>query len=673
MNDLLLLNGINSDLLTPDHSSYLYPQATLGSEWLETNDSGGYASSTVMNCHTRKYHGLLVANLAQPAGRYVMLSKFEDSLCLGQDEHFFSCHQYPNFFFPPVRHCLSKFSLDPTPQFTYQINGIIIRKTLMLMRDENCVLIRYDLENATSDLLLRLKPFLAFRNFHGLAKQDERFSAVATSLKNGFQITPYQEMPTLFIRTNVISQFSSVPNWYNNFEYQAERERGYGWREDLFMPGVLEVSVPKGQSVIVAASLTEKPLQLKKKWTAELLRRSRRQEQETAIAAGFPPEDRAHVRQLLKAGRQFLIASPVGGPAMIAGYHWFEVWGRDTLISLPGLTFCSGRAQEGIDILASLGQHERDGLLPNFLAPDGKNHAYNSVDASLWFFWAVQQQLKYTGDLHNIEQTLWPVMQKIIKKFMSGTVYNIYMAGDGLLHSGDAVTHLTWMDAKIGGRPVTPRGGFAVEINALWFNALCFAGELAAAFGQEALFPADLPERIRLAFQNIFWVADGTYLGDVYGGGVLDHAVRPNQIFALSLPFSPVTDSQAAGVLNNVRENLLTPCGLRTLAPGDPAYRGRYDGNPAQRDGAYHQGTVWPWLLGAFGEATLKYAQDKATAKVFLQEHLRGFLSRHLGEAGLGTISEIFDGDAPHAPRGCIAQAWSVGEIMRLYRLLQDA
>jgi len=662
-------------------SACLYPRAALGWEWLEANGCGGYASSTVMNCHTRKYHGLLVANLAQPAGRYVMLSKFEDSLSLGPEEHFFSCHQYPDFFFPPVRHCLSQFSLDPAPRFTYeigrQIDGqpgkIIICKTIMLMQGENCVLIKYDFENAPDNMVLRLKPFLAFRNFHGLAKQNGRFAAVTAPLNNGFLVTPYPEMPTLFIRANVNAQFSPGSHWYNNFEYPAERERGYGWQEDLVMPGVLEIAVQNGQSVIVAASLQEKPLELQKKWTSELRRRSRSQEQEQALAAGFPPEDRDPVRQLLKAGRQFLITSPAGRPAIIAGYHWFDAWGRDTLIALPGLTFCSGREQEGMDILTSLGQHERDGLLPNFFAPDEKNHAYNSVDASLWLFWSVQQQLKFTGDPGRIEHTLWPVMQRIIKKFLSGTVYNIYMADNGLLHAGDAVTHLTWMDAKIGGRPVTPRGGFAVEINALWFNALCFAGELAAAFNQEALFPAGLPERIRLAFQDVFWIADGSYLGDVYAEGVLDHAIRPNQIFALSLPFSPVTPAQAAGVLQVVREHLLTPCGLRTLAAGDPAYRGRYEGDPAQRDGAYHQGTVWPWLLGAFGEAMLKYARDKEEAKVFLRKHLRNFLGRHLPVAGLGTVSEIFDGDPPHDPRGCVAQAWSVGEIIRLYTLLQES
>jgi predicted glycogen debranching enzyme len=662
--------------LKMDDRSCLYPREALGQEWLEVNGCGGYASSTVLNCHTRKYHGLLVANLAQPAGRQVMLSKFEDSLCLGAEEHFFSCHQYPGFFFPALQHCLSTFSIAPAPRFTYHIDGtadaIVIHKTIMLMASENCVLIRYDFENAPAEMLLRLKPFLAFRDFHHLAKQNDRFAA-ATPEKNGFVITPYPEMPPLWMRTNVNSRFSPAPHWYNNFEYSAERERGYGWQEDLFLPGVLEVAVRNGQSIIVAAALQEKPLQLQKKWTSELQRRSRNQDQDAAIAESFPSGDQNHIRQLLQAGRQFLIASPAGRPAIIAGYHWFEVWGRDTLISLPGLTFCSGRTQDGINILASLGQHEKDGLLPNFFAPDELNHAYNTVDASLWFFWAVQQQLKYAGDPDSIRHTLWPVMKSIIRKFIAGTIYNIYMAENGLLHAGDAVTHLTWMDARVGGRPVTPRGGFAVEINALWYNALCCAGELAASFGEETIFPADLPERVRLAFQDTFWIAEGAYLGDVYAKDVLDHAVRPNQIFALSLPFSPVTATQAAGVLKIVQEKLLTPCGLRTLAPDDPSYQGRCEGTTVQRDSAYHQGTVWPWLLGAFGEATLKYAADKKKSEAFLQEYLRNFLRRHLLEAGLGSISEIFDGDPPHTPRGCIAQAWSVGEIMRLSRLLQDS
>ena len=655
-----------------EDESCLPPLEAMEWEWLDVDGSGGYASSSVTNCHTRKYHGLLTANLAHPAGRHVLLSKFEDSLCLGEEEYFFSCHQYPNFLFPPRPPCLTKFSLAPAPQFTYRIDGLIVHKTIMLLPAGDGLLIRYDFEHAPESLLLRLKPFLAFRGFHALTKENPFLDTRTEPLKSGFLIQPYRDMPSLYIRTDINSGFFPSPRWYYNFEYRGEQERGYDCHEDLFLPGMLEAPIKKGRSALIAVSIKRKPLELGKKWTAELQRRSRLESEVEETAGSIPPPDRDLFRQLLQAGRQFLIRSNTGRPAIIAGYHWFDDWGRDTLISLPGLTFCSGLGQWGLEILDSLGRHEKDGLLPNFFSPDEQHNAYNTVDASLWYFWAVQQMLKYTGNMQEVQRSMWPVMKNIIRQFMAGTVYNIHMAENGLLHAGDGSTHLTWMDAMVAGRPVTPRGGFAVEINALWFNALCFAGELARTFG-ETLFPPDLPERLRTAFQDTFWIADGSYLGDVYADGVLDHAIRPNQVFALSLPFSPLTDFQAGGVLNCLREHLLTPCGLRTLAPSDPAYRGRYRGDSAQRDSAYHQGTVWPWLLGAFGEACLKQAKDKQETRLLLLEHLRDFLRQHLWTAGLGSISEIFDGDPPHRPGGCIAQAWSVGEIIRLYRLLYES
>lgn len=490
-------------------------------------------------------------------------------------------------------------------------------------------------------------------------------------MKNGFEIQPYPEMPPLFITASREAKFFPAPHWYLNFEYGQERARGYDWREDLFHPGIIEIPIKKGEAMLVAASLRTSPTGLERKWGKENRRRLALREKDDFITVRFAEEDRENLRQLLRAARQFLIRTTTGRPAVIAGYHWFGDWGRDTLISLPGLTFCCGQEEVGMAILASLGRHEKDGLLPNYFAPDDEDNAYNSVDASLWYFWAVQQMLKYGGTWKKVKQDLWPVMKNIIKKFMSGTIYGIYMEDNGLLHSGDEGTPLTWMDAQVGGRPVTPRGGIAVEINALWYNALCFAGELARASG-EVLFPPDLPDRVKYAFRETFWIAEGAYLGDVYAGGVLDSALRPNQIFALSLPFSPLTPTQATGVLKRVREDLLTPCGLRTLAPGDKAYRERCEGDQDQRDSAYHQGTVWPWLLAAFGEASLRFAEDREEARLFLLNHVRTFLRQHLGTAGLGTVSEIFDGDPPHAPRGCISQAWSVGEMIRLNFLLQE-
>ena len=661
-------------MLDFDHEEFscLYPQHALSLEWLETNGQGGYASSTIMNCHTRKYHGLLVANLEKPAGRHVMLSKFEDSLVLGKEEHFLSCHQYPGLFFPQPRHCLSAFENDPAPSFLYRVADMVIRKTFMLLDNEDTLLVRYTLENAPAPLLLRLRPFLAFRGFHCLTKKNPLFSGRTSDLKNGFQIQPYQDMPALSITAQRKAKFYPAPNWYLNFEYAAELARGYDWREDLFNPGILEIPLKQGESAIIAASLRIPKANLTQRWKAEHGRRLTVIEKDAALLIGFAAADQKNLRQLLQAGRQFVIRTKAGTPAIIAGYHWFGAWGRDTLIALPGLTFCSGRRQEGMAIMAALGRQEKEGLLPNFFGNDEHDPAYNTVDASLWYFWAAQQQLKHTGDLAEVKQSLWPVMKKIIRKFMSGALYNIHMADNGLLHAGSAGTHLTWMDACVGGKPVTPRSGFAVEVNALWYNALCFAGELGRAFGEEDLFPATLPDQVRQSFREIFWIAEGAYLGDAYKDGSLDRAIRPNQIFALSLPFSPLTPAQAGGVLKCLRENLLTPCGLRTLAPGDKAYRGRCEGDPAQRDSAYHQGTVWPWLLGAFGEACLRFAEDQEATRHFLLEYLRTLLPRHLQEAGLGTLSEIFDGDTPHVPRGCIAQAWSVGELIRLYFLLRE-
>ncbi len=652
--------------------SCLYPQTALHLEWLETNGRGGYASSSLLHCHTRKYHGLLVANLLEPAGRHVLLSKFEDSLSLGEEEHFLSCHQYPGLFFPQAGHCLRTFAQAPAPCFTYRLGNLTVRKTILMLEEEGTVLFRYDLEDGPDELLLRLRPFFAFRGFHGTAKKNPFFAEGTVSIKDGFKIQPYPHMPALFLSAGTLATFSPGPHWYYNFEYPVERERGYDWQEDLFSPGTLEIPIKYGQSTVIAASLHRSAESPGRQWAEEERRRTAWMEEEERLAAPLAEEDRELFRQLLRAGRQFLITTSDGRPAIIAGYHWFDEWGRDALISLPGLTFCSGQADKGFAILETLGKQEKDGIIPNYFSPDGKNNAYNSVDASLWYFWAVQQLLKYTGDLQSIERTLWPVMKKIIKNFMTGTLFDIRMAASGLLQAGHAGTHITWMDAVVGGLPVTPRGGFPVEINALWYNALCFARELAERFGESPPCSEELLQGLPGAFQEMFWIEEGAYLGDVCFQGSLDRSIRPNQLLALSLPFSPLTAAQAAGVVQNVQEHLLTPCGLRTLAPQDRHYRGRYEGNTEKRDSAYHQGTVWPWLLGPFGEAYLQVQEDKQAAKAFLLGHLRTFLGQHLREAGVGCVSEIFDGDPPHTPRGCIAQAWSTGELIRLYRLLQD-
>ena len=689
------------------------PGASLRHEWLETNGLGGYASSTILNCHTRKYHALLAASLADPPGRFVLLSKFEDSILVSGQEHFLSTHQYPGLLYPPVPPALAKFRLDAGPDFLYRFGEFAVRKRILMARGENTTLIRYTLEEGKGPALLHLKPLLAFREFHCVRRKDPWFETPASPLPNGFSIRPYEGLPRLFIQTSRPSSFLPGSDWYYNFEYAREIERGYDrdGHEDLFCPGVVEVSLDPGESVIVSASTREQKGLSIRTWNRQTA--LRRSDDKTAKAAAAECRDTKHARTLaalVKSGQRFLIRTPAGRPTLIAGYPWFDDWSRDTLISLPGLTFCSGRTADGVAILKSIGEHERDGLLPNFFAADPRHNAYNSVDASLWYFWAAQQMLIQTNDSAAIRDVCWPVMKRILARYMAGAPHGIFMNEDGLLHAGSAHTQLTWMDATVRGTPVTPRHGYAVEINALWYNALCFAGQLAKEFGDDLGWKPHLVETTRAAFTRTFWLEEEGFLADVCsdsatdihhltmvstcstggadalprpagaGSGAapsacrdhsasIDKSVRPNQILAVSLPFSPLNAAQGERVVATVRRELLTPYGLRTLSPRSPAYRGRYEGDQAARDAAYHQGTVWPWLLGHFGEASFRVAADRAGAARSLFATLAPLLDYSLHGAGLNNVPEIFDGDPPHRPNGCLAQAWSTAELIRLFVL----
>jgi glycogen debranching enzyme len=672
-------------------------------EWLESDGQGGYASSTLENCHTRRYHGLIVANLQALEGRYVLLSKIEDSLLVNGEEHFFTSHRYPGVIFPPAAPILREFFLDICPRFIYRAGEIGMQKSVMLLQGKEALLVSYNLTHSPAPGVLRLKPFLAFRNYHAIAHENPYLRSRTETIENGFMIEPYTGMPPLFVHTSTPSRFIPSPLWYNRFEYTEEMQRGFDWHEDLFLPGIVETEIEAGEPLILMVSVghpgeeslnlgeTDSSLHRRQTidgggatgktvtgenpyalWDDEVVRRQRETAEDEKIAGGFDDEDREALLALLRAGKQFLVTTPSGKLSVIAGYHWFGSWGRDTLIALPGLTFCTGRIAEGIAILTEIGSHEREGLLPNFFSADGAPEAYNTVDSSLLYFRAIQEFLRITGDTGLIRSRFWPVMKRIISRFLAGTRFGIGMDVRGLLHAGEEGTALTWMDATVRGAPVTPRRGYAVEINALWYNALCFTCELATEFDDPEWSFDDLIYMLRRSFRETFWIPEDGYLGDVFNNGVLDRAVRPNQIFAVSLPFSPLDNPEQVGVVRTVRDQLLTPCGIRTLSPTDPFYRGRYRGNVAVRDSSYHQGTVWPWLLGPFGEAALRVAEDREQEKESLRRHIRIFLQNHLHEAGIGSVSEIFDGDPPHRPGGCIAQAWSVAELIRLYLLLRE-
>lgn len=642
----------------------------LRTEWLETNGMGGYASSSIHNSNTRKYHGLLVAALAAPAGRFTLLSKYEDSVVSASGEIPLSSNCYPGVMHPEGHRYLTGFRLDEGPVFHYQAGDTLIRKHILMVQDENTVLVEYLVEQASSAVSLRLKPLLAFRRHHELKKEDSYIRGQPTLLPTGIQIQPYDGLPRLFIQTSQKSGFTVQPDWYRNLEYFMEAERGYDFHEDCFCPGTFECSLAPGERLIISASLVNQQ-DLPALWETEMNRRNASRQRAEAIAQAVAPTDLTPcLTGLIRSGSPFPIRIPGSARAtIIAGYPWFDDWGRDTLISLPGLTFYSGRPALGVEILKAVAPHERDGLIPNCFAADPEHHAYNSVDASLWYYWAVQQMLECTGDLDTVRDTLWPVLRRIAVRFMSGTHFDVYMAPSGLLHAGNKETQLTWMDATSHGKPVTPRHGFAVELNALWYNALLFCEELAGKFGETPPWPADLTGRIKTAFIQTFWLEKEGYLADSLADELLNESIRPNQIFAASLPHSPLTAAQRKRVVETVRRELFTPYGLRTLSPRDVAYRGRYEGDQPTRDAAYHQGTVWPWLLGHYGEALLKSSPAPTQAARELITALRPLLNYSLTGRGLINVPEIFDGDAPHRPNGCPAQAWSSAELIRLFTL----
>lgn len=638
-------------------------QGLLTLEWLETNGIGGYASSTVINCHTRKYHGLLVAKLQNPPGKFVLLSNIEDSILLDQKEYFLISHKYPGVMYPKGYKNIVEFKANNVPSFKYRLGKTQIKKEIMLISRENTVLIKYSGLKKGVEAKLRIKPLLALRDFHRLSYENLSIQVRTYPCNNGFFIAPYQGMPGLFVQANKAFQFQSSPEWYRNFEYIQEKIRGFEYYEDLFTPGAIELNFKGGEEIVLSVSIQEQKESLAEKWKGEISRR--RREANNWKGNSFQ-------KTLLKAGNQFIIQNPEGNKSIIAGYPWFLEWGRDAMIALPGLTLYSGREKDCLEILKTFAVREKEGLIPNFIGDTLEKTAYNSADASLWFAWAVQKYLEKTNDRESVYKFLWPTLKRIFLYYKKGTLLNIKMMDSALIRVGGKDMQVTWMDATAYRKPATPREGCPVEINALWYNLVCFLDELSNKFQDNIHNETKvLIDRIKYSFNKYFWITEGSYLGDVYKeNGSLDKTIRPNQLFALSLFYSPLSGERARSVLTLIQKELLTPRGLRTLSPKDKDYHSRYEGGSDERNSAYHNGTVWPWLMGHYGEALLKFAPDKKKAAYQLEKFLHGF-ETHLTEVGIFTVSEIFDGNPPHHPRGCISQAWSVAELLRLSYLIQ--
>ncbi|MGE0128774.1 MAG: amylo-alpha-1,6-glucosidase [Blastocatellales bacterium] len=636
-------------------------EEALRREWLETNGLGGFASSTIIGLNTRRYHALLTAATKPPVGRIVMLSKLEETLVVNGERYDLSANQYPGVVHPQGHQYLKSFRLDPFPIFTYKAAGIEIEKAVFMVHGENSTVVQYKRRKksrSVKDCRMEIRPLIAFRDYHGVTRENSAINSHVEVSEGAAAIKPYADLPELYFSHDA-DELEVSGDWYRNFEYQIERERGLDFVEDLFNPFVLKFDLNNAATVSIIASMMLKDVgEASKRRKAESARREK-------IAKPAPAKDEL-VQAMTAAADQFIVARN-DQKTVIAGYHWFSDWGRDTMIALPGLTLTTGRYDIAKSILLEFAKHVDQGMLPNRFPDAGEQPEYNTVDATLWYVEAIRALVEHSGDYEFVRENLYPTLLDIINWHERGTRYRIHVDGDGLLFAGEPGVQLTWMDVKIGDWVVTPRCGKPVEIQALWHNALRSMQEFASRFGDTTNCErfTTMAARAKESFNRQFWNADAGCLYDVVDGEARDGSLRPNQIFAVSLPHTMLDEAQARRVVEVVERELLTPVGLRSLAASDPRYVGRYEGDMRSRDDAYHQGTVWAWLIGPFISAYLKVNGNKRTARRQAKAWLAGF-SGHLLDAGLGQVSEIFDGDAPHAPRGCIAQAWSVAEILRV-------
>ena len=647
-----------------DHGICNDLESALSREWLETNGLGGFSSSTIIGLNTRRYHGLLTAATRPPVGRFVLLSKLEETLIIDGRRYELSANQYPGVVHPQGFRLQTGFRLDPFPVFTYEVEELQIEKSVFMVQGENATVIQYQIVSPkTADspllnahLLLEVRPLIAFRDYHSTAHENSALNPQVDVKDRNIVIRPYGDLPELHLAHDTAA-LDPTGFWYRSFQYRVEQERGLDFAEDLFSPFAITFNLRNSDRArIVAATATHDVHDADKFRRQEIARRN-----SLGLSKGTYTE---FINALSAAADQFIV-NRASGKTIIAGYHWFADWGRDTMIALPGLTLATGRYEIAKSILSEFARHVNQGMLPNRFPDAGEKPKYNTVDATLWFFEAVRSLLDYTKDYEFVRENLYAVLTDIIEWHVKGARYHVHVDEDGLLFSGEPGVQLTWMDAKVGDWVVTPRTGKAVEIQALWYNALRVMEHLAGKFhnSKAGKSYAVMADRTFDSFNHLFWNEAAGCLYDVVNEGERDQAIRPNQIFAVSLSHSMVSQERAKSILQVVARELLTPRGLRTLSPKDANYIGRYEGDPRKRDSAYHQGTVWLWLMGAYITAHARTFGPGAGRK-FAAEWLDNF-AEHLREAGLGQVSEIFDGDTPHSPRGCIAQAWSVAELLR--------
>ena len=661
-------------------------ESLLTREWLVTNGIGGFASGTIPGVMTRRYHGLLIAALPNPRGRTMMLNHLNERVTLadGTVAQLGGEQRAGGRLDVPGARWLAEFALEAgLPVWRYEIGGTTLERRLVLPHRQNTAFVSYRVTGGAESVRLELRPAVHFRSYeaHVDSPLPDRYEL--TIGEGHYAISAEDDGPVLRLRVHGCeASFTAGERRIDELLFRVEESRGYASAGTLWSPGSFTLTLDPGTTVALVAS--SEPEEIVSALTPEQALRAERERRRRLLAA-LPATARDETAgHLALAADQFVI-TPAGRLAdaarawavgdevrtVIAGYHWFTDWGRDTMISLEGLTLTTGRHRDAGSILRAFAHYVRDGLIPNMF-PDGADDGlYHTADATLWFFHAVDRYLSVTGDAA-MRRLLLPTLEDIIRRHLEGTHFGIAVDPvDGLLRQGADGYQLTWMDAKCDGWVVTPRRGKAVEINALWYNALSLMERwMFQERGADAARPfAEHAERARLAFNERFWFAGGGHLYDVVDGPAGDSAeCRPNQIFAIALPHAVLDPGRWSAVLQAVEAKLLTPVGLRSLSPDSPEYKPTYHGDLRTRDAAYHQGTVWGWLIGPWIDAWLKvYPEDRAGARSFLA----GLLT-HLDEFGVGTMAEIFDAEPPFTPRGCIAQAWSVAEVLRCWALTAE-
>ena len=655
---LYFCDELKKNLLIMDYLEFSRQQVTdlqssLQREFLRTNKAGSYANSTIINCNTRKYHGLLVCPVKQIDGdNYVLLSSLDETVVLEKTPFQLATHKFNDVIYPTGYKYLESYRNSPVLTLMYRVGSMELKKEMVLVDNDERFLIRYTVMKLShKHAVLQLSPFLAFRKVHELTHANLNANTRSKKIENGISNCLYKKFPTLNMQLSKKNEFITAPDWFRDFTYDKESERGYDCREDLFTPGYFEVSLKEGESVVFSAGL--EPVKA------------------ASLKALFENETKGRVAQnnfeecLRHAALQFMYRSKKGCE-VIASFPWTGLWGRDSLVSLPGLTL----AQNDWDTCRAV---------LDTMAPDIDGYVYKnkgnvehtnteSIDTALWYIRSVQQYNWNTKDIEQTRKLYQKKVEEILDTYMSGKNGNVVMHDNGLLYLPDENKAITWVDAKINGVPVVKRWGYVVEVNALWYNAICFALELITKKSFQDKWK-DIPKKIEKSFVEVFWDEERGYLCDYCAQGYKEFSVRPSQIFGASLPFSPLDDEKRHSVLERVRKELLTPCGIRTLAPKNPKYKGTVTGSVEERDIAYHNGGVLMWLLAPYAEAYLKLHGRSGVSEI---KRIYADLEPLVQEYGLGTIGEVFDGNPPYHPRGAISQAWSVGAALRICKLIEN-